>query len=46
MSVGKKTRSCDHRGKMLKPRLRSLLKAIKRATKMTNHTLKDKIPRW
>jgi hypothetical protein len=46
MSAGKKPSSCDHRGKTLKPSLRSLLKAIKGATKMTNHTLKDRIPRW
>jgi hypothetical protein len=46
MSAGRKTSSCDHRGKMLKPSLRSLLKAIKGATKMTNHALKDRIPRW
>jgi hypothetical protein len=33
MSVGGKTSSCDHRGKMLKPSPRSLLKAINGATK-------------
>jgi hypothetical protein len=31
---------------MLKSSLRSLLKAIKRATKVTNHTLRDKVPSW
>jgi hypothetical protein len=31
---------------MLKPSPRSLLKAIKGATKVTNHTLSDRIPRW
>jgi hypothetical protein len=46
MSVDEKTNSCDHRGKPLKPSLRSPLKAIKGATKLTNHTLRDKIPRW
>jgi hypothetical protein len=46
MSTGWKTKSCDHRGKMLKSSLRSLLKAIKRATKVTNHTLRDKVPSW
>jgi hypothetical protein len=46
MSVGGKTSICDHRGKMLKPSPRSLLKAIKGATKMTNHALRDRIPRW
>jgi hypothetical protein len=46
MSAGKKPSSCDHRGKTMKPSLRSLLKAIKGATKMANHTLKDRIPRW
>jgi hypothetical protein len=30
----------------LKPSPRSLLKAIKGATKMTNHALRDRIPRW
>jgi hypothetical protein len=46
MSTGEKTSSCDHRGKTLKPSPRSLLKAIKGATKMINHALKDRIPRW
>jgi hypothetical protein len=46
MSAGGKTSNCDHRGKTLKPSPRSLLKAIKGATKVTNHTLMDRIPRW
>jgi hypothetical protein len=46
MSTGGKTSSCDHRGKTLKPNPRSLLKTIKGATKMTNHVLRDRIPRW
>jgi hypothetical protein len=46
MSAGGKTSSCDHRGKTLKPSSKSLLKAIKRATKVTNHALRDRIPRW
>jgi hypothetical protein len=46
MSAGEKTSSCDHRGKALKPSPRSLIKAIKRATKVTNHALRDRIPRW
>jgi hypothetical protein len=46
MSAGEKTSSCDHRRKTLKASMRSLLKAIKRATKLTNHTLRDRIPRW
>jgi hypothetical protein len=46
MSVGRKTSSSDHRGKMLKPSMRRLLKAIKGATKETNHTLTDRIPKW
>jgi hypothetical protein len=45
ISTDRKTSSCDHRGKTLKPSPRSLLKAIKGATKVTNHTLKDRIPR-
>jgi hypothetical protein len=46
MSAGGKTSSYDHRGKMLKPSPRSLLKAIKGAMNVTNHTLRDRIPRW
>jgi hypothetical protein len=46
MSAGGKISSCDHRGKTIKPSPRSLLKAIKRAMKMTNHALRDRIPRW
>jgi hypothetical protein len=46
MSAGGKTSSCDHRGKTLKPSPRSLLKAVKEATKVTNHALGDRIPRW
>jgi hypothetical protein len=43
MSVDGKTSSSDHRGKALKPSTRSLLKG---AMKVTNHTLRDRIPRW
>jgi hypothetical protein len=46
MSAGGKINNSDHRGKTLKPSVRSLLKAIKGATKVTNHTLRDRIPRW
>jgi hypothetical protein len=46
ISAGGKTISCDHRGKILKSSLRSLLKAIKGATNVINHTLRDRIPRW
>jgi hypothetical protein len=46
MSAGGKTSNCDHRGKMLKPSPRSLLKSIKGATKVINHALRDRIPRW
>jgi hypothetical protein len=46
MSAGEKTSSSNHRGKMLKPSARSLVKAIKGATNVTNHTLRDRIPRW
>jgi hypothetical protein len=31
---------------MLKPSMRGLLKAIKGASKVTKHTLRDRIPRW
>jgi hypothetical protein len=46
MNASGKTSSYDHRGKALKPSLRSLLRTIKGATKVTNHTLRDRIPRW
>jgi hypothetical protein len=46
MSVGEKISNCEHRGKTLKPSPRSLLKGINGATKMTNHALRDRIPRW
>jgi hypothetical protein len=46
MSAGGKISSCDHRGKTLKSSPRSLLKAIKRATNVTNHALRDRILRW
>jgi hypothetical protein len=46
MSADEKTSSYDHRGKTLKPSLRSLLNAIKGATNVTNHALRDRIPRW
>jgi hypothetical protein len=46
MSADGKTSSCDHGGKKLKPSPRSLLKAIKGVTKMTNYALRDRIPRW
>jgi hypothetical protein len=46
MSAGGKTSSCDHRGKTLKPSPRSLLKAIKGGTKMTNHALRDRKLMW
>jgi hypothetical protein len=46
MSTDRKNRSCDDTGKTLKPCPRSLLKAIKGAVKVTNHTLRDRILRW
>jgi hypothetical protein len=46
MSTSGKTSCCGHRGKMLKPSMISLLKAIKGAMKVTNHTLRNIIPRW
>jgi hypothetical protein len=45
MSTGGKPSNSDHRGKALKSSMRSMLKAIKRAMKVTNHTLRDRIPR-
>jgi hypothetical protein len=45
MSADEKTSNCDHRGKTLKPNPRSLLKAIKGAMNMTNHAIRDRIPR-
>jgi hypothetical protein len=46
MSADGKTSNCDHKGKTLKSSSRSLLKAINGATKVTNHTLRDRILRW
>ena len=46
MSTGRKTSSRDYRSKALKPSMRSLLKAIERATKTTDHTLRNRIPKW
>jgi hypothetical protein len=46
MSAGRKTNGSDHKGKTLKPSARSLLKAIKGAMKVINHTLRDRILRW
>jgi len=45
MSTRRKTNSCDHRGKTLKPSARSLFQSIKRATKTTNVAIRNKIPR-
>jgi hypothetical protein len=45
MSTRRKTTSIDHRGKALKPSTRSLFQTIKRAPKMTNHAIRNKIPR-
>jgi hypothetical protein len=41
MITGGKISSCDHRGKTLKPSPMSL-----GAIKVTNHALRDRIPRW
>jgi hypothetical protein len=46
MSAAGKTSSYDHTGKTLKLNSRSLLKAIKRAMNVTNHTLRNRIPSW
>jgi hypothetical protein len=46
MSASGKISSCDHRGKTLKSSPRSLLKAIKGATNVINHALRDRILRW
>jgi len=46
MSTSRKASSSDHRSNKLEPSTRSLLEAIKRAAKMTYHTLRDRIPRW
>jgi hypothetical protein len=46
MSASEKTSSYDHSGKTLEPSPRSLLKAIKGATNVTNYTLRDRIHRW
>jgi hypothetical protein len=44
MSASGKTSCRDHKGKTLKPSPRSLVKVIKGATKVTNHTLRNRIP--
>jgi hypothetical protein len=46
MSASEKISCCDHKGKALKLSLRILLKAIKGATNVTYHTLRNRIPRW
>jgi hypothetical protein len=46
MSADRKTSSCDHRAKTLKSSPRSRIMAIKGAMKVTNHTLRDRIPMW
>jgi hypothetical protein len=46
MNADEKTSSNDHIGKTLKPSARSLLKAIKGPTKVTNHTPRNRIPKW
>jgi hypothetical protein len=46
MSANRETSCYNYRGKTLKPSPISLLKTIKGATKVTNHTLRDRIPRW
>jgi hypothetical protein len=46
MSADEKNDSCYHRGKTLKSSLRSMLKVIKGATKVTNHTIRDRILEW
>jgi hypothetical protein len=46
MSASRKISSCNHRGKTMKLSPRSLLKAIKGATNVINHTLRDRIPMW
>jgi hypothetical protein len=45
---GTRSSGCRHnyKGKALKPSPMSLLKNIKGAMKVTNHTLRDRIPRW
>jgi hypothetical protein len=46
MSTSEKTSSSDYRGKTLKPSVMSLFEAIKGVTKVTNHTLRDRVPKW
>jgi hypothetical protein len=41
-----KTSISNHRGKTLKPSVRNMFKAIKGVTKVINHTIRDRIPRW
>jgi hypothetical protein len=46
MSASRKASCYDYRGKVLKPSSRDLLRAIKRVTNVTNHTLRNRIPKW
>jgi hypothetical protein len=46
MSAGRETSSSHHRGKTLKPGTRGLFQAIKRTPKMTDHPIRNRIPRW
>jgi hypothetical protein len=46
VSASRKISCYDHRGKALKSSPMSLLKTIKEATEVTNHILRDRIPRW
>jgi hypothetical protein len=46
MTTSRKTSNNDHRSETLEPSTRSLLKAITRTTKATNHALRNRIPKW
>jgi hypothetical protein len=46
MSASGETSCCNYKGEALKPSPGSLLKTIKGAIKVIDHTLRDKIPRW
>jgi hypothetical protein len=44
ISAWEETDSCHDRGKALKPGTRGLFQAIKRAPKVTNHAIRDRVP--
>jgi hypothetical protein len=46
MVARRETSGSHHRGETLKPGARGLFKAIERAPKTANHTIRNRVPRW